>query len=358
MDASRLIRERVLSMQPYRVQESNDAIALHRNESPVELPDAVRGEILDALRGLSWRRYPSVDQANLRSQARDLLELDPSHDVLFGNGSNELIAAILQAAVDPGEAVAIPQPTFSVYERLTRLFHGCPKPVPPTMDLRLDVARLADDARASHARVIFVCRPNNPTGECVALSDIEALAEFVEGLVVIDEAYVDFADDSAWEVAERHENVILLRTLSKALRCAGLRVGYAFGHVEVMGQIAKTLLPYNMSVCASAAAVIVLKERNSWLSALEETKQERARVASAITELEGSRILPSSANFLCLLTPFAGDDLTSRLAEFGILVRNLSGYPGLSNAVRITIGAKEESDALIQALRRIWKERP
>jgi len=346
----KFLREDVRELSPYTVASSKDGIALQRNEAPYELPDAIRDEILDRVRNASWRRYPDLEQRELRASARQSLGLPDGLDLMFGNGSNELIGGIVTACVDPGSAVVIPQPTFTVYERMVRLAHGEPVFIPPQDDLRFDTRMILEAARVRAARVVFLCRPNNPTGGSIDLGDVEQLAEDLDALLVIDEAYAEFAGENALSVAERHANVLLLRTFSKALCSAGIRVGYAIGAPALIGHIAKTLAPYNLGVMACEAIRVGLARRSELASSHAELISERDRLITRLGSCPDVTALPSRTNFVCLRTNIPGEQLTHRLARRQIIVRDLSAYPGLANAVRITIGTRDENDRLLDAL--------
>jgi histidinol-phosphate aminotransferase len=356
-DAPRLFRDDVRSLPTYRVLESDGGLAMQRNEFPYELPDAVREEILDRVRRLSWRRYPELGDGALRADVRRRLALPPGLDVRLANGSNELIQAVLIACADAGTAVVIPQPTFSMYERTAILCHARPVPVLPRDDLQFRAEEILAAARASSARVVFLCRPNNPTGGSLPLSDLAWLAERVPSILVVDEAYHDFAEDDALAIAARCENVILLRTFSKALRAAGLRIGYAVGHPKVLDAVSKALPPYTLGLVAAEAVRVILAHRNDLEPERALVLRERARLRERLAELPSATVLPSETNFVCLQTTRGGAELTGRLAAHGLVVRDLSAYPGLENGVRVTVGTTEENDRLIDALNAILEER-
>ena len=340
----------------YRTTASvSGATMLHRNESAIQLPQALRDEILQRLAAQPWNRYPEISQNQLRDTAREALGLAANLDVLFGNGSNEIIQSVLAATIAPGDAVVIPQPTYAMYERVTRLRHGVPVFVPPRADLGLSIDQILDTARRSEARLVMLCRPNNPTGTCVSLDEVERLAAAADCLLLVDEAYVEFAGDSALDVAQRYENVILSRTMSKALRCAGLRIGYAIGNAAIMESVGKAIAPYNLSTAACEAAQVLLRERSGWLDTCSRVAAERDRVRARLAHLPGASVLPSHTNFLCVRTPWPGTHLTERLAERRVMVRDISGFPGLEDAVRITIGTADENDRMLQAITEVWE---
>ncbi|MCK5247901.1 histidinol-phosphate transaminase [Candidatus Bipolaricaulota bacterium] len=350
-DSLRFLRDDVRQMSPYNVLSSVKGIALQRNEAPLELPETLRDEIVDRVRRLAWRRYPDLAQTSLRESAREALDLPVGMDVAFGNGSNELIQAVVAACIDVGSTAVIPQPTFSMYERMMRLAHGTPVLIPPRPDLGFDAAEILKAARVHSARIVFLCRPNNPTGGSMDLADVDWLATQLEALLVIDEAYVEFAHDDALPLAERYSNVLLLRTFSKALCSAGLRIGYAIGHTALIEQILKTLTPYNLGVMATETIRVALAHRSELVPNHAAIVTERQRLVAELKACEGTTILPSRTNFVCLRSARSGAELTACLASRGIYVRDLSAYPGLQDAIRITVSTVEEDDQLIEAIR-------
>ena len=345
------LREDVRQLAPYGVSPGTDGIALQRNEAPFELPEPIRDEILERVRTAAWRRYPDSNQRDLREATRRALALPDSLDVVFASGSNTLIQAILTACVDPGSAVVVPQPTFSLYARMTRFAHGTPILIPPRADLGFDVSEILGAAERHDARVIFLCRPNNPTGMTLPLSDIERLAAESEALLVIDEAYAAFAGEDALSVAAQRNNTLVLRTFSKAFFGAGLRIGYAIAQAELIEQVSKTLAPYALGLMATEVAKVALARRDELAKPRAQLIAERDRLAEALATCPGVTVVPSHANFVCAQTPIPGDQLTERLAMRRLYVRDLSEYPGLSHGIRITVGTAEENDRLIDALR-------
>jgi len=355
-DNLRFLRADVRQMSTYNVPSSNKGIKLQRNEAPVELPERLRDEILDRVRRVAWRRYPDFAQTSLREAARDAFDLPSGMDVAFGNGSNELISTVVMACIDVGSSAVIPQPTFSMYERMMRLAHGTPVLLPPRMDLKFDAAEILEAAQASDARIVFLCRPNNPTGGSMDLSDVDWLAKQLNALLVVDEAYVEFAGEDALSIAEQFENVLLLRTFSKAMCSAGLRIGYAIGQADLIKQILKTLSPYNLGVMATETIRVALAHREELIPSHEAIVAERQRLVVELETCKGTTVLPSRTNFVCLRSTRAGAELTACLAMRGICVRDLSTYPGLHDAIRITVGTTEENDQLIEAIRAKMEE--
>ena len=346
------LREEVRRMSPYAVFSSDEGIALQRNEAPTELPDSIRQEILDRVGEKPWRRYPDLGQEKLRASARQALGLPEGLDIVFGNGSNELIGAIVAACIDPQSAAIIPQPTFSMYERTIRLAHGTPILLPPQGSLQFDPGEILEAAQVHNARLVFLCRPNNPTGMSIPLAEVRRMAENLDGLLVVDEAYIEFAEDDALSIAEEYGNVLLLRTFSKAMSGAGLRIGYAIGRTVLIEQLIKTLVPYNLGLMATETVRVTFERHSELQSSHAALIKERERLRAGLSACPGITVLPSQTNFLLLLSEVPGNALAAGLARQGITVRDVSTYPGLSNAIRVTVGTAEENGQLIRALQR------
>ena len=184
------------------------------------------------------------------------------------------------------------------------------------------------------------------------LADVEWLAARLDALLVIDEAYVEFAGEDALSLAEMYGNILILRTFSKALCGAGLRIGYAIGQAGLIEQILKTLSPYNLGIMATEAIRVILVHRDELIPRHIAVVAERQRLIAALRTCQGTAVLPSRANFVCLRTPISGATLTATLAQQGIYVRDLSDNPSLQDAIRITVGTRQENDVLITFLRR------
>jgi histidinol-phosphate aminotransferase len=315
-------------------------IKLNTNENPY--PPSPR--VLEAIRAAAdpgVRLYPDPEATALRARAAAVYGV-PVESILAGNGSDELIALLLRATIDPGERVAFPVPTYSLYETMVALQGGRLVTVPWPDDWTVPPA-LAD----ARARVTFLCNPNSPSGTLVPVDEVAGLAERVAGVLAVDEAYVDFARENALRLVGRHDNVLVLRTLSKSFSLAGLRVGLALGHPELLAGLRKVKDSYNLNRLSQAAAEAALADLPAMEANVARVRATRVRLAGALAEL-GFRVPPSEANFVLARRP--GHDLAAvarALAERGILVRHFASLP---DALRITVGTDAEIDALLGAL--------
>jgi histidinol-phosphate aminotransferase len=316
-------------------------VKLNTNENPY--PPSPH--VLDALRaGVSGelRLYPDPTARGLREKASALYGL-PSDCILAGNGSDELLSVILRACIDTGDSVAYATPTYSLYDTLVALQGGEARRVAYPEDFRLPVAELTRAA----ARVTFVCNPNAPSGTLSPLDELEELARSLTGLLVVDEAYVDFATGTALGLVEQYPNVVVLRTFSKSYSLCGLRVGLGFAQPATLAEFAKVRDSYSVNQLGQVAAAAALDDNATMLANAARVRSSRDVVSAGLAQ-RGFQVLPSHANFVLARKP-GGDasDLSRRLKEHGVLVRYFLELP---DALRITIGSPEEVAALFTAL--------
>lgn len=350
-DALRHVKPACRAVRAYTLAAREAPVKLNQNESPWDLPSSLKERVLAQARERPWSRYPDFDPSTLLRRLAQFADW-PAEGVLAGNGSNELIEALLLVTVSAGTPVVIPQPTFALYGLMTRLLGGQAVEVPLDAELAYDVAALRRARRESGAPVTIVCSPNNPTGCALALDDVERLCDDGDGLVVIDEAYHEFSGRSVVPLLTRHPNLIVLRTFSKALGMAGLRVGYLLGAPELVREVDKARLPYNLNFFSQAAALAaldegeLLRERVARLVALREELQARLARQPGV-----ARVFPSQANFILFeLRQAAPRDVFEALLARGVLVRDVSAAPRLSRCLRVSVGAAEHNDAFLDAL--------
>jgi histidinol-phosphate aminotransferase len=324
-------------------------------------------------------RYPPVYADRLRAAVARRFQV-PEEAVTTGCGSDDLLDSAFRAAGEPGEGVTFVPPTFSMVEIFARMNGMEPRSVgraQPEEGAPFGPLPLPGELLAGGPALVYVCRPNNPTGEVVPAAWIRALVEEAGPtgpIVLVDEAYADFMrepgsdgdlePDALVPEAAASSRLVVLRTLSKAYGLAGLRVGFAVGAPEVIREIEKSRGPYKVSRPAEAAAVAAIEDREGWVPGiLEAVRIERDRLRSEL-EARGLRPLPSGGNFLLLPVegPAAPDgpgepgdaaSLTAALREQGVAVRPFPALPGMGDGVRITIGPRAEMDRFLQALDRV-----
>jgi histidinol-phosphate aminotransferase len=391
MDPLRHVKPAVRSLTAYTLALRDVSVKLNQNENPWDLPEAVKRRVLEKALLRPWSRYPDFDSQDLvRALAR--FSGWRADGILAGNGSNELIQALLLVTVGPGTKVVIPAPTFTLYALMTTILGGEPvrvrmtmagdaaddgdvgridargparapvvasapvgsgtmRPVPRRAGFRYEVEAILEARRASGASVTIVCSPNNPTGTSLALADVERLCREGDGLVVIDEAYHEFCRRTAVPLLQHHPNLIVLRTFSKAMALAGLRVGYLLASPELTREINKARLPYNMNFFSQAAAIAALEEKELLAERVRRLVAERERLLARLADVPGVRAFSSDANFF-LLECLSADPkaVFASMARRGVLVRDVTSYPMLGRCLRVSVGSEEESDAFLHAL--------
>lgn len=317
-------------------------IKLNTNENP--FPPSPR--VMAAIAGMDpeWlRRYPNPTADAFRETAARVLGV--SRDaIIAGNGSDDILSIALRTFCGPGDAVAYPDPTYSLYPVLAELAEVQARPVPWGEGWTLpDEALLATGPRA-----IFFANPNAPSGTLVPLDRVRELARNFDGIVLVDEAYVEFADADCLPLTRELPNVIVSRTLSKSYGLAGLRFGYAVAAPAVIAQMMKVKDSYNCDAISIAAACAALDDQGYARRTWEHVRAERRRLSDELAR-RGWTVIPSQTNFLLATCPGEAGAVYRALKARGILVRHFD-RPGLADKLRITVGTREENDALLGAL--------
>ncbi len=356
-DPLRHVKPAVRALKAYTLTPRRVSVKIDQNENPFELPEPLKRRVLDAALTRPWARYPEFDPKEL-IEALAVYSGWRADGILAGNGSNEMIEALLLVTVGPGVKVVIPQPTFTLYALMTTVLGGEAVRVDLGPDLEYDVEALSRARRESRATVTIACTPNNPTGGVLTLDAIERLCAESDGLVVIDEAYHEFSGQTAVPLLARHENLIVLRTFSKAMSMAGLRLGYLLASPALVREVNKARLPYNVSFFTQAAAIAVLGERQALEANVARLVRLREELFESLRALPRVRPYPSRANFI--LTAFERADpkaVFDTLLAHGVLVRDVTSYPRLGRCLRVSVGSEEENEALLAGLAEALGER-
>jgi histidinol-phosphate aminotransferase len=355
-DPLRHVKAAVRGVAAYALAARRAPVKLNQNENPYDLPEALKRRVLERALARPWSRYPDFDPRELIERLAAFAGWRPD-GVLVGNGSNELIEALLLVTVGPGTRVVIPEPTFTLYALLTRVLGGEPIRVPLDAELAYDAAELGRVRRELDAPVTVVCSPNNPTGSLLSHEAVEALCAEGDGLVVVDEAYHEFAGRSVVPLLSRYPNLIVLRTFSKAMALAGLRVGYLLAAPELAREVNKARLPYNLNFISQAAALAALDAWDALAERVAALVEARAGLLHALYRVPGIRPYPSEANFILFEVERASPKAVfESLYERGVLVRDVTGYPRLGRCLRVSVGTGEENQAFLTALRHAMQE--
>src|SRR5688572_9983755 len=342
---------RAYSLSPHRAQ-----VKINQNENPWDMPLFLRQEILHQFEATRWSRYPEFLPASLHERLAEFAGLRPDH-VIAGNGSNELIQAVLMVTVGPKKRVLICEPTFALYKQIATVLGGDVESISLTNSLQYNSALLLSVVEERQPDVTIICSPNNPSGCVIDDQDFVKQLGIARGLVVIDEAYHEFAEHSVVPLLENHDNLVVLRTFSKAMALAALRVGYLMAEPDLVREIRKAVLPYNLNSFSQMAAEMAIDKYETDLRPLvKRIINERQRLFTDLSQIKGLTPVPSKGNFMLVKTEIEPKHVFEELLLRDVLIRDVSSYPMLKKYFRVSVGRPEENDELLAGLREICGE--
>ncbi|HUI63886.1 MAG TPA: histidinol-phosphate transaminase [Bacteroidota bacterium] len=350
---SQLVRPALEGITEYTLRQYDWRIKLNQNENPFEIPAQVKQEILDRVGRQPWSRYPPFDPRRQRERLAAFTGWT-ADGILLGNGSNDLLQLLFLSVLDGSRSLVISQPTFTLYKLLGQSLGASVNEVFMKRPFAFDVEALVETTNRTRAAMIVICSPNNPTGTQLSLNEVQRILDATEALVVLDEAYVHFSGASATSLLSRYDRLVLLQTFSKAMGAAGLRFGYALLAPELARQLDKAKLPYAVNIFTLTAAEVLMdrwEELKPWIGTLI---AERKRVYDALTQIDAIHVSESMANFLLfesLRKP--PREIFEGLLRRGILIRDVSSYPMLGRALRVSIGTPGENDEFLNTLREL-----
>jgi histidinol-phosphate aminotransferase len=350
---SDVIKPEVRALRAYSLSPHRASVKLNQNENPWDAPLRIKEEVLRRFTARNWSRYPDFVPRSLHERLAQFAEWKPD-GILAGNGSNELIQAVLMVTMAPGKRVLISEPTFMLYRQVATVLGGDVESVLLTPDLKYDSEAILNTVEAQQPDVTIICSPNNPTGCVIDEAALRSILRASRGLVVVDEAYHEFAEHSVVPLLHEHENLIVLRTFSKAMAFAALRVGYLLAAPALVREIGKALLPYNLNAFSQIAAEVAMENYERELRPLvKQIIAERDRVFAALSGMDGLNPVPSLANFLIVKSATDPKRIFTDLLKHDILIRDVTGYPMLGEYFRFSVGTPDENDRLLKAIREI-----
>jgi len=321
---------------PYVSPQFDVAARLNTNECPHPLPQGFFDELAETVRQLPLHRYPDSQMTRLREDLAASVD-HPVDGTWVANGSNEILTELLLAYGGPRRRAITFEPTYLLHSRLCWLTHTEHVALRLPSDFVLD-GRAIETAAQTGADVVFVCSPNNPTGNTQPLEVVRTLVERLpDALIVVDEAYVEFGGRSALPLVSTHHNVAVVRTFSKAFALAGARLGYALVNPDVLGDLQRVRLPYHTSSLTQAAGIVALRHRPQAIAILDAVRIQRDRILAALRDVEGMTVYPSDANFVLFVPPGDAAALWRGLLDRGVLVRDMTSV--VPNSLRVTAGA-------------------
>lgn len=346
-----LIRDEIKELSAYHVQEASGFIKLDAMENPYNLPDEVKRAWIAELDSVFFNRYPDPKASKISERLKKQLALSDPIEILFGNGSDEIIQMLVMALAKKNAKVLSVEPSFVMYKMISKFCGVDYIGVDLNPDFSLNIQALKKQIVQEQPALIFLAQPNNPTGNLFYHQELCEIIELSTGLVVIDEAYTAFTEYDALPLLSLYPNVLVMRTFSKT-GLAGLRLGYLLGNKSVLGEIDKLRLPYNINVLTQTLAACALDHYHLFLEQSKKIIEARNNLLQRLSENNDYEVFPSEANFITIrFKKINAKDAFLKLKEKGILIKNLDGaHPLLSNCLRLTVGIEKENTVLISAL--------
>lgn len=350
----KIIKPAVVEAKAYHVPNSDGLIKLDAMENPYVWSDEIKSSWASYMQKAELNRYPDASSSELRDKLKSMLELPEGIEMLFGNGSDELIQIIMLALNNQSNVIMAPEPSFVMYRLLSSLLELDFVAVPLHDDFSLNLDRMLKAIEEKKPAVIFLAWPNNPTGNLFDQESIEAIIKAAPGLVVIDEAYHVFAQKSMMDCVLKYPNVLLMRTLSK-LGLAGLRLGILFGTSEWITELDKLRLPYNIGTLNQLSANFIIDNIDLLEQQAEQIRNDRTHMFNALSDISGVKAWPSEANFILFrCNDKDANYVHAELLKRKILIKNLHGsHSLLENCLRVTVGTKQENENFLSALKEI-----
>ena len=343
------IRAEVFELAPDIGSRPDVPIYLDWNESRWPLPEGVLAGMAEAVAGTDARPYPDRGYPEVREAIARLADWTPE-GVAFGNGGDDMLALIALATTGSGRRALYPSPGFSMYPWAVRLAGGEPSPVSLAEDLSYDVPAFLRRIESEQPSLIFITNPHNPTGQRLPLDALRELAQAAPGFLLVDEAYHEFSGQNARPLLDEFQNVILLRTFSKAMAMAGARLGYLLGAPDAIFNIRRAQPPFPVGVYTCRAASAVMRRRDALLEMTARITAERESLAVRLAAVPGVSVWSSHTNFLLFRTPMESTVLARRLLDRGVALRDFSRHPLLQGTLRVTVGTPEENVVFLAAL--------
>jgi histidinol-phosphate aminotransferase len=332
-----LVKPNVRRLSAYEAKEIPCRVKLDANESPYGF---------SFFKNIPTNRYPDPEAKELKTTLAKQLKLK-SKNILVGNGSDELIYYLVTTF---GGAVLYPTPTFSMYGIISKALGEKTIEIPLDPSFDLNMKKILDAIKKHKPKLLFLSSPNNPTGNCFSTERILMLIEKSKGIVVVDEAYQPFSSERGFiPFLKDYKNLLIMRTLSK-IGLAALRVGFLIGDEEVINEVNKVRLPFNLNSISQALAVRALKDKKQMRSAISSIVSERERLSKELAEIKGVMAYPSEANFI-LFKVKNPEKVYAGLLKKGVLIRNMKGV--INGCLRVTVGSKKENDIFLRALREV-----
>ena len=346
------VRPDLAGVAPYLSPQLPAAHRMNTNESPYPPPPALVAELLSELGSVALNRYPDRDATELFQALAAHAGWSPE-GLWIANGSNEALSHLFLAFGGPGRTVLVFEPTYALHTLIPTIAGTGVLKAPRAESRRLDLDAAVRIVAEHRPEIVMLCSPNNPSGGTEPLDTVRALLEEAPGIVVVDEAYAEFAprDERVGALLSEHSNLVIVKTFSKAWSLAGARIGYLMGDPLLVRGLARVRLPYHLSTLTQTVGIVALRHSDAVLSSVEAIVAERERISFELQAM-GVKTFSSRANFVLFQIDDAPRVWESMLGK-GVLVRNYSDHEGMRNCLRVTAGLPEDTTAFLSAMSEI-----
>jgi histidinol-phosphate aminotransferase len=348
------LRTTIRDFEPYVVPEIKERIVINANESPYSIMNfpIVKEDFMERFKKLPSYHYPDPFANKLRQALAEYVGTVPE-EILAGNGGDEIISLIVNTFINPGDTVLVHTPTFDIYEIDASVLGATIVKVPDLPGYKRDVAGILKQMRELQPKVTFICNPNNPTGELLPRDTIEEMIQASPNIVVIDEAYLEFAgQESVIPLLKKYDNLIVIRTLSKAFGLAGFRLGYGVANADIINALSLTKLSYNLNTFTQLIGEVALQHRADILkNNVPPTIEVREYLQRELAKLDGLTVYPSATNFILVKTP-DGDRYKEALSRADICVRSYGSKADLKDCLRITVTTPGVANAVLAVFKK------
>ncbi len=357
----RWIRPVIKKIQAYHVADASGLIKLDAMENPYSLPENLKQELQLKLSNADLNRYPDPSASVLRGKLRQVMQVPEDKAIVLGNGSDELIQLLAMAVAEKDACLMSFDPGFVMYKMIADFVDIKYVGVSLKEDFSLDMESIRQAIKQNNPAIIFIAYPNNPSANCYKESDIEEIISIAPGMVVLDEAYHPFAQASFMARLTEFDNLLVMRTVSK-MGLAGLRLGLLCGHPDIINEIDKIRLPYNINVLTQTATEFVLDNVPVLDQQAKLIRDERENLLEKMAAISSLQVFPSQANFILFRVLDNGgrnsaNDVFESIKKSGVLIKNMKADAGLlKSCLRVTVGTVEENIAFIEALSKAFDD--
>ena len=338
-------KESIRSLEPYVTNPTVCSVKLDANEGDKDL-------YLDLLKklgesDLTLNYYPDDSYSELKKEINNYVGYEPKN-ITVGNGSSELLDLCVKTFVDKDETILSLDPTFSMYSIYAQVFSAKYIGAKAEEDFKLNVDSIIKDIKENNPKLVILCNPNNPTGSVLTKEEVRKIVKSTDALIALDEAYMEFGDESLIDEVMDYDNLLIVKTVSKAFSLAGIRMGYIVANEEIITSIEKVRAPYNLNSLSTYIATEALRQKERMFDYVKKIKEEREKIYKALVDL-GVKAYPSGANFVFFKSDI--DNLQKKLVDKDVLIRKFSGK--LDGYYRVSVGTKEQNEKFLEAFKEV-----